>query len=200
MLVTIAASLLLTASSVPVEVGKFDPKQFPNLVKLDRRMPHGEMTRRVEQIMKDGERRIEGQSAQRFDITVPYAVLMESSGRARKVVVSDIGCQPIEVLVGQVVVGQAARGDFPVKQDRDEQWYVSDLNFALGEPTTALVRGEEDKMVCTQSRPKLGSRIQTVKQCMTAAQWKVFEADRQQMRRHLNNSVCRPGSGKCDGE
>lgn len=190
-----AALLMFTASSVPVEVGKFDPSEYPNLIKLERRLPHGEMVKRVEMIMDQGQCQLDGQSRRRFDITIPYAVLMEGSGRAKKVVVGDIGCKPIELLVGQIVVAQAARGDFPTVQD--ERWYTSDLNFSLGEPVGALATEQADRMICKRSKPQLGSRLKVVKQCMTAAQWKAFEADRQQLRRDLNNGACRPGAGTC---
>jgi len=191
----VTALLLFAGSSVPVEVGKFNSAEYPNLVKLERRLPHGEMTKRVETIMEQGQCSLAGQSRRAFDITVPYAVLMQSSGRAEKVVVGEIGCKPIELLVGQIVVAQAARGDFPAVQD--ERWYVSEVNFSLGEPTGILAAAEADKMICKRSKPQLGSRLKIVKQCMTAAQWKAFEGDREQLRRDLTNSVCRPGSAAC---
>lgn len=196
-ILAVTALLLFTASSIPIEVGRFDPAEFPNLVKIERRLPHGEMTKRVEKIMEDGKCQIQGQSRRRFDITVSYALLMQEDGRAKKVVVAEIGCKPIELLVGQIVAAQAARGDFSTQPNAGEQWLVSDLNFALGEPTGLVASGEEDKVICKRGKPQLGSRLKIVKQCLTAAQWKAFEADRQQLRRDLTNGACRPGGNAC---
>lgn len=40
---SIMLALLATAQGVPVDVGRFKPTDFPNLIKLDRQLPHPEI-------------------------------------------------------------------------------------------------------------------------------------------------------------
>ncbi len=185
----LATALAVAASTgVAVDVGKWNPANFPSLIKLERRLPHADMTRRVEGMFEKGTCRIQGQSKRRFDVTIPYAVLMENSGTLKKVVVGEIGCASLETLVGQVVVAQAGRGDFKAEHGSGEQWYTSELNFAMGEPLSALPEGEKDKVICKAGEPMLGSRVKRVRLCKTAAEWQAFNADRQQLRRDIQNT------------
>ena len=46
-------SLLMLASTptyAPIYIGKFDPAEFPNAQKVERRMPHADLNNRVEKI------------------------------------------------------------------------------------------------------------------------------------------------------
>jgi hypothetical protein len=192
-----AVALLMLASSVPVDVGKFNAGDFPDLITLERRMPHAEMVRRVEQIFEKRECRMDGQSKARFDLTVPFVALMGQGGSLKRVVVKEMGCAPLEKLVGQIVAAQADRGDFPVKHSSGERWYASEINFAKLDPTQALASNDPDKMICKKQEPVLGTRLKFARMCKSAAEWKAYEADREQARRDLNNTVCRPGAGTC---
>lgn len=193
--------LLFSASSTfPVDVGRFEPSRFPNLIQMERRLPHAEMTSRVEKIFSQGKCRMPGQSKRRFDVTVSYAVLVDHQGSAKKVVVGDVGCAALEVLVGQVVVAQAERGDFRPQHQEGERWYASDLNFSLGEPEVASSIADKDKVICTRSEPELGSRLKFTRMCKTAAEWQAFEADRQQLRRDLGDAARCSGHSSCTSD
>ncbi len=136
-------------------------KSFPNLIKVERSLPHAEMTHRVQKILESGTCRLPDQSGRRFDILVPYAALLKSDGTAQKVVVGEVGCAPLEVLVGQVVVGQAARKDFRVQHTQGDRWYVSELYFSQGEqPSPMASMAEPDKVLCQRANPcsEAGSR------------------------------------------
>jgi hypothetical protein len=185
MLVAIAFALT-TSSGVPVDVGRWQPADFPNLIKLERTLPHAEMTRRVENMFDKGTCRIANQNHRRFDVTIPYAALMEHSGKLKKVVVGEVGCPSLELLVGQVVISQASRGDFKIQHISGDQWYTSELYFAKGEPQTAL--SDPDKVVCEQSEPVVGSRLQRKRRCMTKAEWQTYKADRAQLGRDIQNN------------
>ena len=104
--------MLTTAASVPVEVGRFDQTQFPNAKKIERRIPQAELVRRVDKIMAAKQCTIPGQVEGQVQLVVPYAVLMEPDGQASKIVVKDTGCEPIEILVGQVANELIRAGDF----------------------------------------------------------------------------------------
>lgn len=187
-LVALALSVS-TPAAVSVEVGRFDPASFPDLIRLERWLPHEEMTRRVEKILADRRCTLDGQSDRRFDITVPYAALMSADGKPQRIVVSEIGCAPIETLVGQIIIAQAERGDFQPRHESGDRWYSSDVYFAMGEPVAAAMIEDKDKVICKKDeQPMLGTRLKFRKTCKTAAQWQAYENDREQLRRDLRNS------------
>jgi hypothetical protein len=188
-----AAAFLMLASSVPVDVGKFDNKDFPDLITLERRMPHQTMVNRVEQILAKRQCDLQGQSQQRFDISVPYVISMEPGGTAKRIVVKDIGCAPLEKLVGQIVAAQAARGDFPVKHEAGERWYGSEIAFTKADPSATLASADPDKMICKRSQPVLGTRLKQMRMCKTSAEWKAYEMDREQARRDISNQDAMQG-------
>lgn len=176
---------LLLMSAVPVEVGRFDESQFPNAKKVDRRMPQAELVRRVDRILAFKECSIPGQTRDKYDIVVPYAVLMEPNGQASKVVVKDTGCAPIEVLVGQVANELIKAGDFRKNQNDVERWYVSEVYFTHGGEQLAGEIKDDDRIICEDPRPRIGSRLAMTKVCRTASEWKIYEADREQMHRDM---------------
>ena len=51
-----------------------------------------------------------------------------------------------------------------------------------------------DQVICRAPQPVLGSRVATRRVCKTRAQWRVFEEDRAQLRRDIQNSGRQPGS------
>lgn len=183
---------------VTVEVGRFDPESFPDLITLERTLPHGEMTRRVQAILTEGRCALDGQSDRRFDITVPYATLLDAEGKASRIVVKDIGCIPLETLVGQIVIARFGRGDFKTMHDEGERWYGSDLYFTMGEPVRAAMVEDKDKVICKRDdQPMLGTRLKFKKTCKTAAEWQDFEHAREQFRRDIRDSSACAGNPSC---
>ena len=45
-----------------------------------------------------------------------------------------------------------------------------------------------DEVICRAAEPVLGSRVARRRVCRTRAEWRMFDADRAQFRRDLNNS------------
>lgn len=186
----IGGSILLAlaaAQGVAVDVGRFNPADFPELIKLDRQLPHPEMTYRVEKMLDTGKCRLAGQTSKKFDIIIPFAILMASDGSPKKVVLGETGCAPLEIFAGQIVLAQTKRGDFRIQHTKGDRWYVSDLYFAQGEPVNASSIADKDKVICQKAIPVLGSRTQVGKICRTAGEWQVYKAQRDQMRRDIGN-------------
>jgi hypothetical protein len=183
----LSALLLLAAtpSYAPLFVGRFDPADFPNAQKIERRMPHADLNNRVEGILADQRCKLDGQTKTRFDIVVPYAVLMDPAGKPEKVVVKDIGCSPIETLVGQIGSELANAGDFKVSHNSGRQWYVSEAYFTRLSEEDAREQDDEEKVICKKDRPKINSRIALVKTCRTVAQWRLYDKDRDQLKRDM---------------
>lgn len=188
-------------SDIPVQVGRFDPSDFPEVVQLDRRMPHAEMTGRVETILSEGQCTIEGASERRFNIVVPYAMQMEPDGFTNVVVVSETGCEPLEILVGQVLLAQIERGDFRPQHAEGERWYVGELAFAMNahDEAVAIAQEDADRVICRDEEPQLGSRLQMARICLTAAGWRQYDADREQLRRDIS-AAARCGNERCRSE
>lgn len=180
------SALLFLASTptyAPLFVGRFDPADFPNAQKVERRMPHADLNHRVEQVLGDKRCTIDGQTKARFNIVVPYAVLMDPAGKPEKVVVKDIGCEPIERLVGEIGSELSNAGDFKVAHSSGTRWYVSEAYFTrLNEEDTRQLE-DPNQVVCKKDRPKINSRIATVKTCRTVAEWKLYDKDREQFKR-----------------
>lgn len=181
------SSILLFAAATPVtiEVGRFNPSDFPEALKFERRMPQADLTNRVERIL-DKECKLEGQTKIRFDIVVPYAIRLKSDGEPNRVVVKEIGCPQIERLVGEIALELAKAGDFKIDHGAGERWYVSDAYFTRGSDEDARSMQDDDKIVCKKTVPKLGSRLAMVKTCRTVAQWRLYDKERAQLHRDMN--------------
>ena len=175
--------LMAAASQVPIEVGKFDPSQFPNAKAVERRIPHSELTARVDRILDRKQCKFEGQHAARYAITVPYAILIDTFGKATKIVVKEIGCAPVELLAGQFARELSEAGDF--KRNQGDQWYVGEAHFTHGGDRLARTLDDENRVVCEAAKNATGSRLAKKRDCRTVAQWRVYNIDRERQRRDL---------------
>lgn len=131
-----AVSLAGAAPAVQVDVGRIDRNALPALVAKERALPTPVMVGDVENMLASGKCKFSGQSATRFDITVPYALLVETDGSARRVVVQETGCKPLESYVGLLVIEMARQGDFAQSAGPKPRWYASELNFNLNSTPT----------------------------------------------------------------
>ena len=132
MLTAIASALLASSTVSPqVDIGRFNPEAFPEAELRERRMPVHTMLSRVEEILRERRCQLEGQNYRRFDIRVPYVVMLQPDGTPTRFVVSDIGCAPLESFVGQVILELARAGDFAPTGAREPTWYTSELRFTV---------------------------------------------------------------------
>lgn len=133
MLGPIGAAMLLASASQPlqVDVGSANWSAFPALKAKERPLPTRDMVDRVETMLESGRCKIAGQSARRFNITIPYAVLVEPDGQARRAVIGQTGCAELETLVGTIVAAMAREGDFRPTREAKARWFASELTFDL---------------------------------------------------------------------
>ena len=129
----VAAALLLApgAALSRVDVGRADWDALPELQAQPRQFPTPGAVEFMERVLRHGECELAGQSHKQFDITVPYAVLVKPDGNAERVVVSDMGCPPLESYVGTVVLMLSRDGAFHATGEAEPSWYASSLNFNL---------------------------------------------------------------------
>lgn len=130
---TIAAMLLMSAApaEIRVDVGRIDLAELPAVQPKSGELPTPGMVKVVEQILEKGTCKLPGQTKRKFDIDVPYAVLLQPDGSANRVVVADMGCPDIEVLTGRVVLMLARDGEFGPSGHSKAKWFGSTLNYNL---------------------------------------------------------------------
>lgn len=127
----LAASLAAapTQSAPVIEAGKANWSAFPALQKAARPHPTGAMVEHVAHILEEKSCALSGQTHRRFDIDVPYLVLVQPDGGAQRVVVADLGCPAIESYVGAIVIEMARAGDFRRTGAQRATWYAGSMNF-----------------------------------------------------------------------
>jgi hypothetical protein len=194
----IALLLLAAQASIPVEVGRFDPANFPHAKLIDRRMPEAELVQRVDTIIAAKQCTLPGQTKDRYDIVVPYAVMMGANETESRIVVKDMSCPPIETLVGEVANALVKAGDFRKNPFGGERWYVSELAFAHGGEDLARTIKNDSRVICQEGHAKPGSRLGADRVCRTVAEWRALGIDRAQLQRDLthNGSVVTDDGGK----
>ena len=73
-------------------------------------------------------------------------------------------------------------------------------NPASSQSGSVAVAENPDQIICRAAEPKLGSRVARRRMCRTRAQWRAYEADRQQLQRDLNNNAGCGGHASCTSD
>jgi hypothetical protein len=133
MLSLMTALLIANTPSIPadIEVAQANWQAFPRLVTEDIAVPNGDMIRRVQLMLQRDECEIEGQTARRFDIDINYAIRLDGEGNASRILVQDVGCRPLEILVGRIAADIVRGGHVRVTPAEDSGWYGNQINFNL---------------------------------------------------------------------
>jgi hypothetical protein len=129
-----ALALLLIAApaaSQPVDAGRADWDALPPLKARSRVLPTNELVGRVETILKSNACTLPGQRATRFDITVPFAILVAPDGTAERILVAEMNCAPLETLVGMIALKRVEVGDLQPTGERKARWFGSEITFTL---------------------------------------------------------------------
>jgi hypothetical protein len=129
----IAAAMLLgpAAGPIQVDVGRADWDKMPRLKAVRRPLPTPDMVGRVQEMLASGQCVLPRQRAEKFDITIPYAVQVDPDGRARRAVVAETGCPILETYVGRLILAMGEQGDFKPTGEAKARWFASALNFNL---------------------------------------------------------------------
>ena len=130
----LAAAFMMAAppaEEVTVDVGRADWATLPQLKTAGRPLPTPMMVAKVEEMLASKACRLKGQSPARFDIDVPYAVLVKPDGSSNNVIVAETGCPQLESFVGMVVLELAREGEFRPSADQRPRWLASSINFNL---------------------------------------------------------------------
>jgi hypothetical protein len=115
-----------------IDVAEANWNSYPRLQTTELlAIPSGEMIGRVQQMIQSGQCRFEGQRMRRFNIDVNYAVELDSAGNATRIVVEDVGCRPLEQMVGQIAGDIVRRGFVRNAAPAQPTIYASRINFNL---------------------------------------------------------------------
>ena len=125
------AVLAAPAAAQTVDVGRANWNALPALNTTSTALPMETLVTAVEDILKTKQCKLQGQSYQRFDITVPYAVLLEPNGTTNRVVVGEMNCPPLETFVGQIALERAKLGHYQPTGQAKARWYADKINFNL---------------------------------------------------------------------
>jgi len=128
-----AAALLANTPSVPdqIDTARADWSRFDSLEVRDVVLPTESMVGHVQGILERGECELPRQRAERFDIDVNYAILLDDQGNATRIAVEDLGCRPLELYVGRVARKIVEEGHVRVTPRGEPRWYASRINFNL---------------------------------------------------------------------
>lgn len=130
MLLIAAASALSGAVPANIDVGQANWTNFPRLETENLAIPSGQMVGRVQRMLR-GECEIDGQSARRFNIDINYAIALDPQGNATRILVQDVGCRPLELMVGRIASDIVARGFVRTAAPAETTIYANTINFNL---------------------------------------------------------------------
>lgn len=125
-----AVAMPVAAQTIPVETGRGEWSQFPQLRKKNIPMDYNRLIAWTSDILAKGQCKIKGQRPEKFDIDVPYAALVEPDGTVKRIIIAELGCPPLETMVGSTIMEMVQRGDVkPTGQDQ-AYWYGDRIAFA----------------------------------------------------------------------
>jgi hypothetical protein len=131
MLMLAAAAALSPAVPDNIDVAEANWDSYPRLVTEHLAIPNGEMVGRVQRLMQRDVCEFEGQSGRRFNIDVNYAVTLDPQGNATRILVEDVGCRPLELMVGRIAADIVSRGFVRMAPPAQETIFANRINFNL---------------------------------------------------------------------
>jgi hypothetical protein len=84
----------------------------------------------MEQALRDGTCKVRGMSPKKFDVDVPYAVLVEPDGSVSQVMIPEMGCPALNTIVGSTVVELGKKGMFKPTGLAQAAWFRDRIAFA----------------------------------------------------------------------
>lgn len=127
--IALAAAPATATSDMKIHIGNVEWTAYPALTLRDEALPSGAMIEGMETILRDRECRLRGQSRNRFDVDVPWAIEVEADGRITQLVIADTGCRPLEILVAQLVLSLSSAGELRPPAAAEPRVYRSSFNF-----------------------------------------------------------------------
>jgi hypothetical protein len=113
-----------------VQIGTANWDKLPQL-KREGKLPYIQLVSQVQQFLRGGGCSFPGQTAKAFDISVHYGVMLDSNGRASRVLVEDTKCPLLNALVGLSALARSNRGDFASADNLPSRWLGDRMSYTL---------------------------------------------------------------------
>ena len=84
----------------------------------------------TEQVLRSGECKVKGMRPEKFDIDVPYAVLVAPDGQVQRVLIPDMGCAALNTVIGSTIMDVVKAGAFKPTGESKPVWLGDRLAFA----------------------------------------------------------------------
>jgi hypothetical protein len=84
----------------------------------------------MEQALRDGTCKVPGMNPNKFDVDVPYAVLVEPDGSVSQIMIPEMGCPALNTIIGSTVVELAQKGMFKPTGQEKASWFRDRIAFA----------------------------------------------------------------------
>ncbi len=114
-----------------IEIGTAKWDTMPALKTKPGYLPYSALTRQMSEILRKNLCKMPGQTARSFAVEVPYAAMVAPDGTASRVLVSEMGCDALEAMVGGAVIARADRGDFLPTGDAKTRWFSDKMVLIL---------------------------------------------------------------------
>lgn len=133
MLISLAIAALAFNPTVAenIDVAEANWNNYPRLETERLAIPSGAMVTRVQQMMQRGQCQFEGQSPRRFSVDISYGVQLDAAGNATRIIVEDVGCRPLELMVGRIAADIVRRGFVRTAPPAEPTIYANRINFNL---------------------------------------------------------------------
>jgi hypothetical protein len=116
-------------AEVAVDVGRANWEIYPQLPDTRMVPQPAQMVDALAGILRNRQCTLPGQDERNFDVVVRYIVLVNPDGTASRAVVNDVGCRPLETLVGSLVVRLSGLRAFGPTGRSEARWYGGSFNF-----------------------------------------------------------------------
>ncbi|MGQ0558678.1 MAG: hypothetical protein ACT4OE_03710 [Sphingosinicella sp.] len=119
--------------SIPanIEVAEASWNAYPRLETDYVAVPSEEMVTRVERMLVNDQCVFAGQRPRRFSINIYYALELDAQGNATRILVEDVGCRPLELMVGRIAADIVTGGHVRTPAPRERTIFARRINFNL---------------------------------------------------------------------
>lgn len=130
LIIALQATQAATPAEATIEIGRANWDGFERMgSRLP--LPTERMVDAVQDILRSRQCPSLDQSINHFDITVNFAVRFDEANRPQRIVVQEMGCRPLETLVGGAVRDMIRYGFLNVPNTGAARWYGNSINFNL---------------------------------------------------------------------
>ena len=133
MLAALISAMMMTSTpaTLPtVETGVTEWSKLPKVKKRDRALELSPMIDWTQKALASGECKIKGMNERKFDVDVPYAVLVEPNGTVKRIVIAETGCSSLNTLIGSTIFDWVQKGDFKPTGEDEPLWFGDRIAFA----------------------------------------------------------------------